>query len=1214
MVRQRAVLDGNEAAARVAHLTNEVIAIYPITPASTMGELADGWSAAGRANLWGTVPQVVEMQSEAGAAGAVHGALQGGSLATTFTASQGLLLMYPNMFKIAGELTSTVFHIAARAVATHALSIFGDHSDVMAVRSAGWALLFANSPQEAQDMALIAQAATLRSRVPFLHVFDGFRTSHEVNVVELLSEDDIRSLIDDVDVAAHRRRALSPERPVLRGTAQNPDVFFQAREACNSYYDAVAGIVDGVFRAFEERTGRGYRSFEYFGHAEAERVVVLMGSGVGAAREAVVKLNAAGDRVGVLAVRLYRPFDSRAFTQALPQTVKAVAVLDRTKEPGANGEPLYQDVLAALHSERRRGPDGTELRVIGGRYGLASKEFTPAMVKAALDELDLAVPLHGFTLGIVDDVTHLSLKHDPAFTTEPESVKRAVFYGLGSDGTVGATRNSVKIIAEQTDLYAQGYFVYDSKKSGAVTVSHLRFGPEPIDSTYLISEAAFVGIHQFEFVSKLDVLSTAGSGATVLLNSPYGPDDVWDQLPVEFQSAVIERSLQLYIVDALSVAREAGLAGRINTVMQACFFALSGVLPRDEAIRQIKVAIERSYGKRGRAIIERNFAAVDASLAGLHLVPLPTAATSTLRRRPAVPDTAPDFVKRVTARIIEGAGDLLPVSALPVDGTFPTATSQYEKRSIAVEIPIWDPDICTQCALCAIACPHAAIRINAYDPTLLEGAPEGFKSRQWQGKDAALKAFAFTVQVAPEDCTGCAVCVDVCPARSKSEVKHKALNMAPKHDHLATELPAYDFFRALPTRNPSFDELDPIKASQLRLPLFEFSGACAGCGETPYLKLLTQLFSDRMTVANATGCSSIYGANLPTTPWAQNAAGRGPAWSNSLFEDNAEFGLGMRLSLDARRELARSLLDELLPDLDARLVIEILEGATADAGDDEAAAKQRVLIARLEAELERLIADEDSGRAKVARRLREDLDALLPRAVWLVGGDGWAYDIGYGGLDHVLASGRDVNVLVLDTEVYSNTGGQASKATPRGAIAKFAAAGKGSGKKDLGMLAMAYGNVYVAQIAIGANPAQTVKVLREAASWRGPSLVIAYSHCIAHGIEMSTAMTRQRQAVRSGYWPLYRFDPRNAMGESVNPLKLDSRPPTVPFKEFAQAEGRFAMLERAQPERAEELFALAQADIDARFKLYQQLADVKRSVPDDAALRDVKAAQETQEA
>lgn len=1213
MVRQRAVLDGNEAAARVAHLTNEVIAIYPITPASAMGELSDAWSAAGRENLWGAVPQVVEMQSEAGAAGAVHGALQGGSLATTFTASQGLLLMYPNMFKLAGELTSTVFHIAARAVATHALSIFGDHSDVMAVRSAGWAMLFANSPQEAQDMALIAQAATLRSRVPFLHVFDGFRTSHEVNVVELLSEDDIRSLIDEVDIAAHRRRALSPENPVLRGTAQNPDVFFQAREACNSYYDAVPGVVEAAFRALKARTGRRYRAFEYFGHPEAERIVVLMGSGVGAAREAVAKLNASGDRVGVLTVRLYRPFDSGAFVAALPPTVRAISVLDRTKEPGADGEPLYQDVLAALHSARRRAPDGSDLRVIGGRYGLASKEFTPAMVKAALDELDVEVPLHGFTLGIVDDVTHLSLRHDPDFTTEPTAVKRAVFYGLGSDGTVGATRNSVKIIAEQTDLCAQGYFVYDSKKAGAVTVSHLRFGPEPIDSTYLISEAGFVGVHQFEFVSKLDVLAAAGRGATVLLNSPYGPDEVWDRLPLEFQSAVIEKSLRLYVVDALSVAREAGLAGRINTVMQACFFALSGVLPREEAVKQIKVAIERSYGKRGRAIIERNFAAVDASLAGLHLVEVPDAATSTLRRRPAVPETAPDFVQRVTARIIEGAGDLLPVSAMPVDGTFPTATSQYERRSIAVEIPIWDPDICTQCALCAIACPHAAIRINAYDPALLEGAPEDFKSRPWQGKDPSLQGYAFTVQVAPEDCTGCAVCVDVCPARSKSEVKHKAINMQPKFEHLAAELPAYDFFRALPTPTPSFDELDPIKASQLRLPLFEFSGACAGCGETPYLKLLTQLFGDRMTVANATGCSSIYGANLPTTPWTQNAEGRGPAWSNSLFEDNAEFGLGMRLSLDARRDLARGLLDDLLPDLDAQLVIEVLEGSTADAGEDAAVTLQRERLARLNVDLERLIEGEDAARAAKARKLREDLDCLLPRAVWLVGGDGWAYDIGYGGLDHVLASGRDVNILVLDTEVYSNTGGQASKATPRGAMAKFAAAGKSSGKKDLGMLAMAYGNVYVAQIAIGANPAQTVKVLREAASWRGPSLVIAYSHCIAHGIEMSTAMTHQRQAVRSGYWPLYRFDPRNAMGESVNPLKLDSRPPNVTFKEFAQAEGRFAMLERSQPERAEELFALAQADIDARFKLYQQLADVKRSVPDDANLKGANAP-ETQEA
>ncbi len=1190
MDRQRAVIDGNEAAARIAHLTNEVIAIYPITPASAMGELADAWSAAGRTNLWGAVPEVAELQSEAGAAGAVHGALQAGSLATTFTASQGLLLMYPNMFKIAGELTPTVFHIAARAVASHALSIFGDHSDVMAVRSAGWGMLFANSPQEAQDMALVAQLATLRSRVPFLHVFDGFRTSHEVNIVDLLSEDDVRALMDGESVDAHRRRGLSPERPVLRGTAQNPDVFFQAREACNAFYDAVPLVLEQVLTEFAERTGRRYSAFEYHGDPAPERVVVLMGSGVGAAREAVAKMNESGDKVGLVAVRLYRPFDTRAFLNALPLTTKGIAVLDRTKEPGARGEPLYQDVLAALHSGRRRDVEGNPIVVIGGRYGLASKEFTPAMVKAALDELTLDMPLDGFTLGIVDDVTHRSLKHDEDFTTEPDNVKRALFYGLGSDGTVGATRNSVKIIGEQTDLHAQGYFVYDSKKSGAVTVSHLRFGPQRIDSTYLIGQADFIGVHQFEFVSKLDVLANACDGATVLLNSPFGPEEVWGQLPVEFQETVIQRHLKLYVVDALEVAEQAGLAGRINTVMQACFFALAGVLPRDEAMAQIKRAIDISYGKRGRAVIERNYAAVDASLAGLHEVKVPPTVTATHRRRPAVPESAPDFVQRVTARIIEGHGDRLPVSAMPVDGTFPTGTSRYERRSIAHEVPIWEPDICTQCALCAIACPHSAIRINAYDPAALDAAPAGFKSRPWKGKDASLQGFAFTVQLAPDDCTGCGVCVDVCPARSKSEAKRKALNMEPKGPHLDVERAAFDFYRALPTPRPSFDELDPIKASQLRLPLFEFSGACGGCGETPYLKLITQLFGDRMVVANATGCSSIYGANLPTTPWAKDEAGRGPAWANSLFEDNAEFGLGMRLSLDARRNLALTLAERLGGRVGSELASQLIAGAHADVGDDVALAAQRERVAALQHRVAELMTAADAATAKELRTLLEVAEALVPTAVWIVGGDGWAYDIGYGGLDHVLSTGRNVNVLVLDTEVYSNTGGQASKATPRAAIAKFAAAGKPTAKKDLGMGAITYGDVYVAQVAIGANPAQTVKALREAASWPGPSLVIAYSHCIAHGIEMSTAMTKQRQAVRSGYWPLYRYDPGAEVAGAQSPMRLDSRPPNVPFADFAQSEGRFAMLQRAHPDRAQELFAQAQSDIDARYRSYERLA------------------------
>jgi pyruvate-ferredoxin/flavodoxin oxidoreductase len=1195
MRTRRVVVDGNEAAARIAHLTNEVIAIYPITPASAMGELSDAWSAAGRKNVWGAVPEVIEMQSEGGAAGAVHGALQAGSLTTTFTASQGLLLMYPNMFKIAGELTPAVFHIAARALATHALSIFGDHSDVMAVRAAGWAMLFANSPQEAQDMAMIAQMATLRARVPFLHVFDGFRTSHEVNVVDELPEDDVRALLDDDLVRAHRERALTPERPVLRGSAQNPDVFFQAREGANPFYAAVPGIVTAAMRRFAERTGRVYAPFEYAGAADADRVVVLMGSGVGAAREAVAALTADGERVGVLAVRLYRPFDAAAFVRALPASVRSIAVLDRTKEPGALGEPLYTDVIAALHTAWPT--DRPRPAVIGGRYGLASKEFTPAMVKAALDELTAPVPLNGFTLGIVDDVSHTSLRHDPAFVTEGAGVTRALFYGLGSDGTVGATRNSVKIIGEQTDLHAQGYFVYDSKKAGAVTVSHLRFGPEPIDSTYLIDDADFVGVHQFEFMGKLDVLSRAKVGGVVLLNSPFGPDEVWDHLPVEVQEQLLAKRSRLYVVDALSVARTAGLAGRINTVMQACFFALSGVLPRDEAMAQIKLAIDRSYGKRGQSVLERNYAAVDAALANMHEVALPTSATAVLRRRPAVPTSAPDFVQRVTARIIEGQGDLLPVSALPVDGTFPTGTSRFERRSIAVEVPIWDPEICTQCALCAIACPHAAIRVNAYEAAHLEGAPAGFRAVPWKGRDPSLEGYAFTVQLAPDDCTGCGVCVDVCPARSKTSVKHKAINMEPKVVHLDLERAAWDHFREIPEPRPSFDALDPIKASQLRQPLFEFSGACAGCGETPYLKLVTQLFGDRMVVANATGCSSIFGGNLPTTPWSHDAQGRGPAWSNSLFEDNAEFGLGMRLAVDAQQDLALMLVERLRPHIGDELAAALIITAKAgDAGDDANVAAQRERVTALRRALAAI--PPGTPDADAAARLADVADTLVPRAVWIVGGDGWAYDIGSAGLDHVLASGRNVNVLVLDTEVYSNTGGQASKSTPRGAMAKFAAAGKPSGKKDLGMIAMAYGNVYVAQIAMGANPAQSVKVMREAASWPGPSLVIAYSHCIAHGIEMSTAMTHQREAVKSGYWPLYRFDPRQAMGEHDTPLTLDSRKPSLTFKDFAQKEGRFAMLSRAHPERASDLFRLAQADIDSRWQLYEQMAGVHRTVPD----------------
>ena len=1188
MSKRLAVLEGNEAAARIAHLTNEVIAIYPITPSSGMGEFADAWSAAGQKNLWGAIPEVIEMQSEAGAAGAVHGSLQAGALTTTFTASQGLLLMLPNMFKIAGELTPAVFHIAARTVATHALSIFGDHSDVMAARMTGWAMLAAASVQEAQDMAMIAQMATLRSRVPFMHFFDGFRTSHEVNRLELLLEEEVRQLIDEELVTAHRARALNPDRPVLRGSAQNPDVFFQAREACNLFYMAVPGIVQESMDRFAKLTSRRYKLFDYQGAADAERVLVQMGSGVGASGEAVRALAARGEKVGLLTVRLYRPFDTQAFVAALPRSVRAIAVLDRTKEPGAIGEPLYQDIVTALVEAWPQ--DSATPRVIGGRYGLSSKEYTPAMAKAALDELAQQRPKRHFTVGIVDDVTRLSLAVDDSFDTEADDVTCAVFYGLGADGTVGATKNSVKIIGENTPLHAQGYFVYDSKKSGAVTISHLRFGPRPIESTYLIRQADFVACHQFEFMEKLDVLALARPGATFLLNSPYGPDEVWDKLPREAQEQILDKKLKMFVVDALAVAKEAGLAGRINTVTQACFFAISGILPRDEAIEQIKHSIRKTYGKRGESVLNRNFAAVDQSLAALREVQVPGRAGSALHRRPVVPRAAPDFVQRVTAMMLGGKGDLLPVSALPIDGTFPTATSQWEKHSIAHEIPIWDAAICTQCALCPLMCPHAAIRMNVYSPEQLKGAPAGFKSVPWRGKEAgALEGWAYTLQVAPDDCTGCGICVDICPTRSKEMVKHKAINMEPKLEHLELERRNYEFFFSLPETRPPWDTIDALKGSQLRTPLFEYSGACAGCGETPYVKLLSQLYGDHLLVANATGCSSIYGGNLPSTPWAQNRDGQGPAWANSLFEDNAEFGLGMRLALDAQRDLAQALVRELHAEIGDGLSTALLE---APQESDQQIRAQRERVKELKNILSRL-------GSQRAQQLLAVADSLITRSVWIVGGDGWAYDIGYGGLDHVLASGRNVNILVLDTEVYSNTGGQASKSTQRGAVAKFAAAGKSSGKKDLGMIAMAYGNVYVAQVAMGANPMHTVRTFQEAASWPGPSLIIAYSQCIAHGIDMATGMSHQREAVKSGYLTLYHYDPRLGMGGASQPLKLDSRKPTMPVERFTMKEGRYAMLAQADPERAKQLMKTAQSDADARWRLYEQVAGVQRTVTED---------------
>ena len=1171
------VVDGNEAAARIAHLLNEVIAIYPITPASPMGELADVWSHQGRPNLWGVIPDVVEMQSEAGAAGAIHGSLTAGALSTTFTASQGLLLMLPNMYKIAGELTSTVIHVAARTIATHALSIFGDHSDVMGARQTGFAMLAAASVQEAQDLAVIAHLATLRARVPFLHFFDGFRTSHEVAKIDLVSEGILREMVDEELIAEHRRRALNPNNPTLRGTAQNPDVFFQAREAVNPYYEAVPGIVTRTMEQFEEATGRGYHLFDYHGAPDAESVMVIMGSGAGAARETVTRLNAEGARVGVVTVRLYRPFDVGAFGAALPDTVRRVVVMDRTKEPGAVGEPLYQDVVAAL-AEMGRAVD-----VIGGRYGLSSKEFTPAMVAAAFAESNGVRPRRHFTVGIVDDVSGLSLDVDADWWSEPETVTTAVFYGLGSDGTVGANKNSVKIIGESTDLYAQGYFVYDSKKSGSRTVSHLRISPHPIESTYLIQEADFVAVHQFDFLGGGDVLGVTRPGATVLLNSPYSPAETWARLPIETQRQIVEKELEVWAVDAALVAREAGLGGRINTVLQTCFFHLTDFLETSEAVMAIKEHIRRSYGKRGQVVVRRNEEAVDRAVAGLNRV-IPGAVDSTERIRAAVPEVAPDFVRRVTSLIMTGQGDLLPVSALPVDGTFPTGTAVWEKRSIAEEIPIWDPEICIDCGRCALVCPHAAIRFKAFDPGI--PIPDGFLWKESTGKDLRGKRIA--IQVAPDDCTGCGVCVEVCPAKSKEMVRHKAINMEPKLNHLERERQNFEAFLAIPEMDRSEVPSLSVKGTQLLKPLFEFSGACAGCGETPYLKLITQMMGDRMMVANATGCSSIYGGNLPTTPWTTDDFGRGPAWSNSLFEDNAEFGLGMRLALEAQRADAVLLVTALAPEL-GDLAVEIIHVAeNPDHSDRDALViRQRHNVADLKGRLR-------SMEGPLPRRLEGVADALIETSVWIVGGDGWAYDIGFGGLDHVLASGRDLNILVLDTEVYSNTGGQASKATPRAAIAKFASGGKATGKKDLGQIAMSYGNVYVAQIAMGANPNQTVKTLAEAEAHRGVSLVIAYSPCIAHGMDMRYQLSHQKAAADTGYWPLYRYDPaREAVGEPG--LRLDSRKPTIPFKEFAVLEARFAMLGRAEPLRAEELMRQAQQDIDDRWNLYEQMVEVHRT-------------------
>jgi pyruvate-ferredoxin/flavodoxin oxidoreductase len=1176
VIRLRTV-DGNEAAAMIAHKLSEVIAIYPITPASPMGELADAWSLEGRPNLWGVVPSVVQMQSEAGAAGALHGALQAGSLSTTFTASQGLLLMLPNMFKIAGELTPTVIHVAARTVATHALSIFGDHSDVMAARQTGFALLCSSSVQEAHDLALVAHLASLKSRVPFLHFFDGFRTSHEIAGIEIIEDETLRHLVDEDLIADHRLRALNPNQPVIRGTAQNPDVFFQAREAANPYYQALPGVVTEVMARLGDATGRVYDLFEYHGHPQPDRVMVIMGSGVGAAREAVDRLTGDGEKVGVVVVRLYRPFDVAAFVAVLPETTKRIAVMDRTKEPGAVGEPLYQDVVTALAET------GRSAEVFGGRYGLSSKEFTPSMVAGVFDELRETTPRRHFTVGIVDDVTGLSVSYERTWHEEPADVMRALFYGLGSDGTVGANKNSVKIIGESTALNAQGYFVYDSKKSGSRTVSHLRISPRPIESTYLIDQASFVAIHQFDQIDTTDALHRAAPKAILLVNSPYPPEQTWSRIPPRAQQLIIDKGLELWAIDALAIAGAAGLGPRINTVLQTCFFELTQLIPTDEAVRQIKAHIEQTYGRRGETVVRRNQEAVDQALAGLYRVKI-EAVSATTGQAPLIPEIAPDFIKRVTAMIMQGQGDLLPVSAVPIDGTFPTGSSVWEKRSIAHEIPIWDPSLCIDCGRCALVCPHAAIRLKAFDPTL--EVPSGFAWKESTNKD--FEGMRIVVQVAPDDCTGCAVCVDVCPARSKEVSKHKAINMMPKETHLERERRNFSYYLEIPELDRPTVKVATVKGSQFLQPLFEFSGACAGCGETPYLKLMSQLFGDRVIVANATGCSSIFGGNLPTTPWSKNSEGRGPAWSNSLFEDNAEFGLGMRLGLEAEREDAVLLVTAIAPELGelAQRILATVEGP--DRSDPEALVTlQRSQVEELKSRL----LDLDGP---LPRRLEGVADALIDTSVWIVGGDGWAYDIGFGGLDHVLASGRNVNILVLDTEVYSNTGGQASKATPRGAIAKFTAGGKMTAKKDLGQIAMSYGNVYVGQVAMGANPTQTVRAFVEAEQYPGVSLLIAYSPCIAHGIDMSTMMGRQKEAADSGYWPLYRYDPaREAVGQPG--LRLDSRKPTMPFKEFARNEARFAMLGRANPQRAEELMTLAQRDVDDRWNLYEQMVNVHRT-------------------
>lgn len=1178
-MRNKVTIDGNEAAAYVAYHTNEVCAIYPITPSSGMGEWCDAWAAENKPNLWGDVPTVSELQSEGGASGSVHGALQTGSLTTTFTASQGLLLMIPNMFKIAGELTPTVFHVTARSIAAAALSIFGDHSDVMSTRTTGFALLASNSIQEVMDFALISQASTLKSRIPFLHFFDGFRTSHEVMKIEELSLDDMRAMMDDELIFEHRKRALNPENPVMRGTAQNPDVYFQGRETANKFYQNCPSIVQEQMDKFAKLTGRQYHLFDYVGAEDAERIVILMGSGAETVEETIQYLVAKGEKVGAIKVRLYRPFSIEHLIKVIPASVKSITVLDRTKEPGASGDPLYLDVVNAISEKYINGElPFSYPKIFAGRYGLSSKEFTPAMVKAIFDELKKEKPKNHFTIGIVEDVTNSSLDYDPAFSVESDDIFRGKFYGLGADGTVGANKNSIKIIGEGTDNFAQGYFVYDSKKSGSTTVSHLRFGPKEIKSTYLINKAKFIACHQQVFLETMDLLNDAVEGATFLLNTQVHKEKVWDSLPEKIQRDLIEKKMKFYVIDAYKVAEETGMGIRINTIMQTCFFAISEILPKDEAIAMIKDTIKKTYGGKGEKIVAMNNNAVDQTVANLFEVEVPKKVTSKIQFKSLNLEGASEFIKEVTATIIAGKGDTVPVSKMPVDGTFPVGTSKWEKRNIALEVPVWDTDVCIQCNKCVLACPHATIRAKIYDESLLKNAPSTFKAVKFKGKEFGENTM-YTIQVAVEDCTGCALCVDVCPAKNKQETRLKAINMAEQIPLRETERANWDFFLELPEYDRTKLNLSTVKESQFLEPLFEFSGACSGCGETPYVKLVSQLFGDRAIIANATGCSSIYGGNLPTTPWTKNKDGRGPAWANSLFEDNAEFGFGFRLSIDKQNSFAKHLLTKLSGEIGEKLVTDLIN---ANQKDEAGIFEQRERVKILKEKLQ-------NNKTSDAKHLMQVADYLVKKSVWIIGGDGWAYDIGYGGLDHVLASGKDVNMLVLDTEVYSNTGGQMSKATPRGAVAKFAAAGKNMPKKDLGMIAMTYGNIYVAKVAMGANDAQTVRAFLEAEAYDGPSIIIAYSHCIAHGINMATGMKNQKAAVDSGYWQLYRYNP-DLILEGKNPLKLESKGMKIPVKDYAYMETRYKMLTKSHPEIAEDLMKSLQKDVEVRWKMYENLA------------------------